>query len=188
MVAVVSTREMPHIDTEADGQGQDGAGPPDGSAPARSDRAMRARIRSAPTGPGRWTAIAFLTTGAVIVAAAALAFYRTTGDEEPLPDPPPLVMEGGPVVTYMGSTYQIGRPGDVAVVRSCEGRAKAWLLRPSTGAIYRFDSWATDGMAVTSPIRTVLGADRLRLVRSLGCTDVHVETTDGRSIPLTDGS
>ena len=97
-------------------------------------------------------------------------------------------MEGGPVVTYMDSTYQIGRPGDVAVVRSCEGRAKAWLLRPSTGAIYRFDSWATDGMAVTSPIRTVLGADGLRLVRSLGCTDVHVETTDGRSIPLTDGS
>ena len=40
---------------------------------------------------------------------------------------------------------------------------------------------AGEGMLVT-------GADGLRLVRSLGCTDVHVETTDGRSIPLTDGS
>ena len=81
MVAVVSTREMPHVDTEADGQGQDGTGPPDGSAPARSDRTMRARIRSAPTGPGRWTAIAFLTTGVVIVAAAALAFWRRAIEE-----------------------------------------------------------------------------------------------------------
>jgi len=58
----------------------------------------------------------------------------------------------------------------------------------ATGAIYRFETWAADEMAIADPIRIVLGGRSLRLAHSLGCTDVHVETTDGRSVPLTDGS
>ena len=156
--------------------------------PAGSDRTIRARVRSAPTGPSQLAAAGFMATGLLILAAATIAFFLSRGTGEPPPEPPPLVMEGGPVVTYLGTSYRIGRPGDVSVVRSCDGRATAWLLRPSTGAIYSFEAWATDEMVIADPIRIVLGGQSLRLAHSLGCTDVHVETTDGRSVPLTDGS
>jgi|TARA_B100001105_G_scaffold43980_1_gene32277 hypothetical protein len=160
----------------------------DGQAGAGSDRTIRARVRSAPTGPGRLAVAGFMATGVVIVTAAAIAFYLSRGTVEPPAEPPALVMEGGPVVAYMGTSYQIGRPGDVAVVRSCDGRATAWLLRPSTGAVYRFETWATDQMVITEPIRIVAGGESLRLAHSLGCTDVHVDTADGRVVPLTEGS
>ena len=189
---VDSTQEDPG----AAARGPSGAGQGDGRGNGRgdgqnasgSDRTIRARIRSAPTGPGRLATAGFMATGVAIVAAAAIAFFLSRGTVEPPVEPPPLVMEGGPVVTYLGISYRIGRPGDVAVVRSCDGQATAWLLRPSTGAIYRFETWAADEMAIADPIRIVLGGRSLRLAHSLGCTDVHVETTDGRSVPLTDGS
>jgi len=160
----------------------------DGQSHSGSDRTLRARVRSAPTGPGRIAAAGFMATGVAILAAASIAFFMSRDTGGALIEPEPLVAEGGPVVTYLGASYQIGRPGDVAVVRSCDGRATAWLLRPSTGAIYRFEAWATDEMVVAEPIRIVAGGQSLRLAHSLGCTDVHVETTDGRSVPLTDGS
>jgi hypothetical protein len=167
----------------ASGDGRD-----DGQNAAGSDRTIRARVRSAPTGPSQLAAAGFMATGLLILAAATIAFFLSRGTGEPPPEPPPLVMEGGPVVTYLGTSYQIGRPGDVSVVRSCDGQGTAWLLRPSTGAIYSFEAWATDEMVIADPIRIVLGGQSLRLAHSLGCTDVHVETTDGRSVPLTDGS
>ena len=165
-----------------------GGGRDDGQNAAGSDRTIRARVRSAPTGPSQLAAAGFMATGLLILAAATVAFFLSRGTDEPPAEPPPLVMEGGPVVTYLGTSYRIGRPGDVSVVRSCDGRATAWLLRPSTGAIYSFEAWATDEMVIADPIRIVLGGQSLRLAHSLGCTDVHVETTDGRSVPLTDGS
>ena len=178
------TREDPDTaERRASGDGRDY-----GQNAAGSDRTIRARVRSAPTGPSQLAAAGFMATGLLILAAATIAFFLSRGTGEPPPEPPPLVMEGGPVVTYMGTSYRIGRPGDVSVVRSCDGQATAWLLRPSTGAIYRFEAWATDEMVIADPIRIVLGGQSLRLAHSLGCTDVHVETTDGRSVPLTDGS
>ena len=178
------TREDPDTaERRASGDGRDY-----GQNAAGSDRTIRARVRSAPTGPSQLAAAGFMATGLLILAAATIAFFLSRGTGEPPPEPPPLVMEGGPVVTYMGTSYRIGRPGDVSVVRSCDGQATAWLLRPSTGAIYRFEAWATDEMVIADPIRIVIGGQSLRLAHSLGCTDVHVETTDGRSVPLTDGS
>tara|TARA_B100000809_G_scaffold156643_1_gene153971 strand:+ start:408 stop:1559 length:1152 start_codon:yes stop_codon:yes gene_type:complete len=178
------TREDPDTaERRASGDGRDY-----GQNAAGSDRTIRARVRSAPTGPSQLAAAGFMATGLLILAAATIAFFLSRGTGEPPPEPPPLVMEGGPVVTYMGTSYRIGRPGDVSVVRSCDGQATAWLLRPSTGAIYKFEAWATDEMVIADPIRIVLGGQSLRLAHSLGCTDVHVETTDGRSVPLTDGS
>ena len=165
-----------------------GAAPVGGQNAAGSDRTIRARVRSASTGPSQLATAGFMAAGLLIMAAATIAFLLSRGTDQPLPEPVPLVMEGGPVVTYLGTSYQLGRPGDVAVVRTCDGRATAWLLRPSTGAIYRFEAWATDEMVTVDPIRIVLGGQSLRLAHSLGCTDVHVETTDGRYVPLTDGS
>ena len=165
-----------------------GAAPVGGQNAAGSDRTIRARVRSASTGPSQLATAGFMAAGLLIMAAAATAFLLSRGTDQPPPEPVPLVMEGGPVVTYLGTSYQLGRPGDVAVVRTCDGRATAWLLRPSTGAIYRFEAWATDEMVTVDPIRIVLGGQSLRLAHSLGCTDVHVETTDGRYVPLTDGS
>ena len=165
-----------------------GAAPVGGQNAAGSDRTIRARVRSASTGPSQLATAGFMAAGLLIMAAATIAFLLSRGTDQPPPEPVPLVMEGGPVVTYLGTSYQLGRPGDVAVVRTCDGRATTWLLRPSTGAIYRFEAWATDEMVTVDPIRIVLGGQSLRLAHSLGCTDVHVETTDGRYVPLTDGS
>ena len=165
-----------------------GAASVGGQNAAGSDRTIRARVRSASTGPSQLATAGFMAAGLLIMAAATIAFLLSRGTDQPPPEPVPLVMEGGPVLTYLGTSYQLGRPGDVAVVRTCDGRATAWLLRPSTGAIYRFEAWATDEMLTVDPIRIVLGGQSLRLAHSLGCTDVHVETTDGRYVPLTDGS
>ncbi len=165
-----------------------GAASVGGQNAAGSDRTIRARVRSASTGPSKLATAGFMAAGLLIMAAATIAFLLSRGTDQPPSEPAPLVMEGGPVLTYLGTSYQLGRPGDVAVVRTCDGRATAWLLRPSTGAIYRFEAWATDEMVTVDPIRIVLGGQSLRLAHSLGCTDVHIETTDGRYVPLTDGS
>jgi len=99
-----------------------------------------------------------------------------------------LVTDDGPVLVHEGAHYQLGLPGDIAVIRTCDGQSHAWLLRPSTGAIYRFDVWAEEESATTRPIRMVADAVDLVLMRSLGCTDIHARTADGDSIPLTTGS
>ena len=81
----------------------------------------------------------------------------------------------------------VNTQGDIDVIGTCDGQSQAWVLRPSTGAICRFDMWAEEETATAGPIRMVIEAVDLVLMRSLGCTDVQARTADGDSIPLTTG-
>ena len=160
----------------------EGAEPPISVDEGAAERELRNRILSAPSGIGRWLA----TVACVALAVGLLAVLQVADKEQP--PPPVLVTDDGPVLVHEGARYQLGLPGDIAVIRTCDGQSHAWLLRPSTGAIYRFDVWAEEETATTRPIRMVADAVDLVLMRSLGCTDIHAQTADGDSIPLTTGS
>jgi hypothetical protein len=68
--------------------------------------------------------------------------------------------------------------GNVTVVN---GVATPALLRPSTGALFMFDSWATEGNDVSvAPARTIPGAVDLHpLDRGDGCSTLIVLLDDG---------
>ena len=162
----------------------EGAEPPISVDEGVAERELRDRILSAPSGIGRWLA----AVACVALAAGLFVVLQVANEEQPPPSPPVLVTDDGPVLVHEGAHYQLGLPGDIAVIRTCDGQSHAWLLRPSTGAIYRFDVWAEEESATTRPIRMVADAVDLVLMRSLGCTDIHARTADGDSIPLTTGS
>jgi len=166
----------------------EGAEPPISVDEGVAERELRDRILSAPSGIGRWLVAVAATVACVALAAALFVVLQVADEEQPPPPPPVLVTDEGPVLIYEGARYQLGLPGDIAVIRTCDGQSHAWLLRPSTGAIYRFDVWAKEETVTTRPIRMVIDAVDLVLMRSLGCTDVHARTADGDSIPLTTGS
>jgi len=166
----------------------EGAEPPISVDEGVAERELRDRILSAPSGIGRWLAAVAATVACVALAAGLFVVLQVANEEQPPPSPPVLVTDDGPVLVHEGAHYQLGLPGDIAVIRTCDGQSHAWLLRPSTGAIYRFDVWAEEETATTRPIRMVADAVDLVLMRSLGCTDIHARTADGDSIPLTTGS
>ena len=195
MVAAVSRRHNVFLD-QASGEPvpletpnqPEGAEPPSSGDEGVAERELRDLILSAPSGIGRWLVAVVATVACVGLAAALFVVLQRANEERPPPPPPVLVTNEGPVLIYEGARYQLGLPGDIAVIRTCDGQSHAWLLRPSTGAIYRFDVWAEEETATTRPIRMVIDAVDLVLMRSLGCTDVHARTADGDSIPLTTGS
>ena len=166
----------------------EGAEPPISVDEGVAERELRDRILSAPSGIGRWLAAVAATVACVALAAGLFVVLQVANEKQPPSSPPVLVTDDGPVLVHEGAHYQLGLPGDIAVIRTCDGQSHAWLLRPSTGAIYRFDVWAEEETATTRPIRMVADAVDLVLMRSLGCTDIHARTADGDSIPLTTGS
>ena len=166
----------------------EGTGPPGSVDEGVAERELRDQILLAPSGTGRWLTVVAVAVACVAVAAGLFVVLQVADEEQPVASPPVLVTDNGPVLVHEGARYQLGLPGDIAIIRTCDGQSQAWLLRPSTGAIYRFDVWAEEETVTARPIRMVADAVDLVLMRSLGCTDVHARTADGDSIPLTTGS
>ena len=166
----------------------EGTGPPGSVDEGVAERELRDQILLAPSGIGRWLTVVAVAVACVAVAAGLFVVLQVADEEQPVASPPVLVTDNGPVLVHEGARYQLGLPGDIAIIRTCDGQSQAWLLRPSTGAIYRFDVWAEEDTVTARPIRMVADAVDLVLMRSLGCTDVHARTADGDSIPLTTGS
>jgi hypothetical protein len=90
----------------------------------------------------------------------------------------------GPTIDYQGRQYQLGRIGDLVVVRECDGVVLPWLLRPSTGELYRFDGWASQEFADAIRVREVHGATGLRVVKGALCDQIHVEVADGSEVVI----
>jgi hypothetical protein len=69
--------------------------------------------------------------------------------------------------------------GNVTLIN--DGVATAAVLRPASGAVYVFDSWATDGRDVSvAPTRTVVGATDVHARDSGdGCSTLVVTRPDG---------
>jgi len=148
-----------------------------GSGAAAADRVLRARVRARSTGPDRRALVGLASGLAVVVvlAAAALAGWPRSDSVADGPTVLPTTVVGSPEVIHHGSVYRVGRPGDVAVLRTCDGQASVWLLRPSTGGLYRFDELADAGPVSTAPLRYAPGATGLSVHRVLDCDHVHLE-------------
>jgi hypothetical protein len=76
-------------------------------------------------------------------------------DGDGCPEPYSVV---GAHLVLAGVTYELGRPGDLTAVGDwdCDGRATPALVRPSTGEVFVFDSWARADRAVTVRAATVV--------------------------------
>lgn len=68
-----------------------------------------------------------------------------------------------PTITFEGRRYEIGRPGDLAVLGDWDGDLVPTpaLLRPSTGEVFVFPRWATVADLVVDATLTVPGAVEL---------------------------
>ena len=84
------------------------------------------------------------------------------------------------IVEFDGQRYQVGRPGDVAVVGDwavddggCNGSSTVVLLRPETGELFAFSGWAETGELVASRLGTHRDAVDLAVVTG-GCDELLV--------------
>jgi hypothetical protein len=145
-------------------------------APATSERTRRAG------GRGRH-ALAAVAVGvvAVVIGGGCLLLARAARDRGgspaaadetcPAVDPPAADVDGdgcreplaldGRTVDAGAARWTLGDAGDVVAVGDwdCDGHATAALLRPSTGDVFHFPTWAAVGERVTvAPVDRVQGA------------------------------
>lgn len=108
----------------------------------------------------------------------------------PVPVPPaptttPVTIDGTTVVVGTRH-YEVGQPGDLVVVGDWDGDEvpTAAVLRPETGEVFVFSSWAGDAEVVVRPVATVGGAVEL-LVTDAGDRDqLLVRRADGSRHPI----
>jgi len=77
--------------------------------------------------------------------------------------PEPVTVDGG-VVAVAGTRYAVGAPGDEVAVGDwdCDGEVTAAALRPGTGEVFVFTSWARPGAPVeVAAVAVVPGATDL---------------------------
>ncbi|HUP70271.1 MAG TPA: hypothetical protein VM142_10710 [Acidimicrobiales bacterium] len=91
----------------------------------------------------------------------------------------PLELNDG-VLTFRGSRYAVGRPGDAVVAGdwACTGEPSLALLRRDTGHVFAFDGWPSgDGVITARPLARVEGATDLRVTdgEGAGCHALEVE-------------
>lgn len=89
----------------------------------------------------------------------------------------PLDLRDG-VVTYRGSSYALGGPGDSLVAGdwNCSGEPSLALLRRNAGEIFAFDGWPDDRGTITARrVGQVEHALDLRVVDGDGCHELEVQ-------------
>ena len=124
--------------------------------------------------PVRTVGVVLAAVAAIPATASAGAVHdRGTGDAGATTRP---VLDAG------GVWYELGEPGDVAVVgdSDCDGLRTPSIYRRSTGQVFEFDSWA-DGLR-SLPARTsaVVGGRAEVVVDRAGCERLVV----GRTAPF----
>lgn len=108
------------------------------------------------------------------------------GDECPAP-----VSASGRTVFVGARHFELGRPGDVVAVGAwrCDASVIPALLRPSTGEIFLFTTWASPGHDVTVHPAAVVPGARALAVKSdaAGCASLTATMPDGSSqaVPIT---
>ena len=110
---------------------------------------------------------------------------------------PETIQVNGNVVTVDNTAYRLGADGDLAAVGDwdCDGRSTARLVRPSTGELFEFPGWASEGTPSEAYlVSTLRGAKKLRrvaaevAVNAASCDRMLVTLQDGTEIepiPLT---
>lgn len=93
----------------------------------------------------------------------------------------PVAIDGTSVVVGE-RRYEVGEPGDLVVAGDwdCDGVATPALLRPATGEVFAFSSWAVTGDVVVRAVDQVAGASRLVVEAGRdGCATLVVKRVDG---------
>jgi hypothetical protein len=160
--------------------------------------ALRSSAREIePSRPTRWVTLAAIGTGLVLVL-LGITGLRGEGSGATLDDaftapssaatsaPSSSVealVEDGRIIVLGTQRFEVGVAGDRVTVGdwNCDGVATPAVLRPSTGAVFVFDGWASDGADVSvSPTRTIVGGvDLLTRERVDGCSTLVVIRVDG---------
>ena len=86
-----------------------------------------------------------------------------------------------------GRHYRVGQAGDAILVADwdCDGTATPALLRPSTGEVFVFPRWTTDGRLAVEPVARVPDARALLSERSARrCPSLVVRTATGALVPV----
>src|SRR4029077_17230739 len=92
-------------------------------------------------------------------------------------------IDDGRTIVAGGRRYEAGVAGDRVAVGdwNCDGLSTLALVRPATGAVFVFDSWATEDNDVSvAPTRTIDGAvDVVARDRGDGCSTLVVVLDNG---------
>jgi hypothetical protein len=95
----------------------------------------------------------------------------------------------GSVLTVEGRRYRVGQAGDELLVDDwdCNGSFTPALLRPDTGEVFVFRSWADHARIEVEPVVQVAGAEALVSARTAGgaCPSLLVRTASG-DVPVDD--
>ena len=87
-----------------------------------------------------------------------------------------VALTAGVVVGTGTVAFELGRPGDVAVVGDwdCDGLRTPALYRPASGEVFEFDAWG-DGVRSAPPRSTgVLGGTATVVAERSGCERLQV--------------
>ena len=78
--------------------------------------------------------LVFQLTLIVVLVIAIIFLVTSSGNEENSisKQKETVVSTDGPIIEHSGYRYQFGEPGDMVVVRECNGMKLPWLLRIST--------------------------------------------------------
>jgi len=124
----------------------------------------------------------------ILLFLVGLIIYFTTSDRnnntEDSIEIPVVVSTEGPIIEHSGYRYQFGEAGDVVVVRECNGTKLPWLLRVSTGELFRFDSWAKGNIKEASLIRQIDGVSGITVVKDPVCDQIVVNKSDADPLIL----
>lgn len=98
----------------------------------------------------------------------------------------PVEVDGNEV-RAAGRRWVVGAPGDLVTVGDwdCDGTATPAVLRPSSGRLHVFDTWAPDA---TTPVTAAPGPTvppSASAVEANGCGTATVRTADGRAVRIT---
>ena len=95
-----------------------------------------------------------------------------------------VVSTDGPIVEHSGYRYQFGESGDMVAVRECNGAKLPWLLRVSTGELFRFDSWAKTNIKEASFIRYIEGASGVTIIKDPVCDQLVINKSNAEPLIL----
>src|SRR5436190_7702224 len=164
----------------------------------------RANVRLPHSRHTRLALLAVLAVGGLLAAAIVRSDHSSTGGTSsapapampaltdpttsttalrPTPSTDPIHIEDGRVIVLGTRRFTAGEPGDRVAVGDwdCDGTATAAVLRPSTGAVFVFDDWATANADLSaSATAQVPGAVELHArPRDDGCTSLVALRPDG---------
>jgi tRNA A-37 threonylcarbamoyl transferase component Bud32 len=139
----------------------------------------------------RW-AVAIALAGLLLVGLGAGRFVGGEAPREPAAAVGPATRIAAPVADSTlevdGRRYRVGQEGDALLVGDwdCDGEPTPAVLRPTTGEVFVFPRWVTDGVLAVEPMVQVPGARALLSERPDGaCPTLSVRTETGTMVPVT---